>query len=194
LPLFPELLPHLRQVFEQAEPGTEFVITRYRDTNQNLRTQLKRIIRRAGLEPWPKLFHNCRATRQTELAEQWPLHVVCVWLGNSRAVAAKHYLQVTEDHFERAAKLPDGALQNPVQQPTADARTDAQEARTVVQQAHAASGENRICGAVRGDATPCGGRDGRRDNFRLGAEGFEPSKANANGFTARSLWPLGHTP
>ena len=30
--------------------------------------------------------------------------------------------------------------------------------------------------------------------WRMGAVGFEPTKALANGFTARPLWPLGHTP
>jgi hypothetical protein len=36
------------------------------------------------------------------LEEQFPLHVVCDWLGNSRTVAAKHYLQTTDAHFEKA--------------------------------------------------------------------------------------------
>ncbi|HTM53198.1 MAG TPA: hypothetical protein VL175_04190 [Pirellulales bacterium] len=111
VPLFPELLPHLELAFEQAELGTEFVISRYRDSNSNLRTQLERIIRKAGLEPWPTLFQNLRSTRQTELAEHFPAHVVCAWIGNSEAVARKHYLQVTEEHFEQAGK---SALQNPV--------------------------------------------------------------------------------
>jgi integrase len=95
MPLFPELRPHLLEVFEEAEPGTEYVITRYRDTNANLRTQLHRIIKRAGLQPWPKLFHNLRATRQTELEEDYPSHVVCAWIGNSQAVAARHYQRTT---------------------------------------------------------------------------------------------------
>jgi integrase len=56
VPLFPELLPYLQEVFDQAEPGTEYVITRYRQTNCNLRTQLQRIITKAGLKAWPKLF------------------------------------------------------------------------------------------------------------------------------------------
>ena len=43
--------------------------TRYRDANANLRTRLARIIERAGLEVWPKLFQNLRLTRETELAE-----------------------------------------------------------------------------------------------------------------------------
>ncbi len=96
IPIFPELRPHLEKVFELAEPGSEFVITRYRDVNANLRTQFTKIIKRAGLIPWPKLFHNLRATRQTELEEQFPSHVVCAWLGNSTSVAREHYLQVTD--------------------------------------------------------------------------------------------------
>ena len=38
----------------------------------NLRSQMGRIIRCVGLEPWPKLFQNLRATRETELAESFP--------------------------------------------------------------------------------------------------------------------------
>lgn len=34
-----------------------------------------RIIAKAGLTPWPKLFQNLRITRETELAETNPLHV-----------------------------------------------------------------------------------------------------------------------
>jgi hypothetical protein len=120
--LFPELLPYLREVFEKAEPGTEYVITRYRQANCNLRTQLERIINKAGLKRWPKLFQNLRSTRQTELAEQWPEHVVCAWIGNSKAMAREHYLQVTEEHFERAAGIfirSDEAAQNAAQQNTA---------------------------------------------------------------------------
>jgi hypothetical protein len=36
------------------------------------------------------------------------MHVVCAWLGNSESVARKHYLQVTEEHFE-AAQTADGS-------------------------------------------------------------------------------------
>ncbi len=63
-----------------------------------------RIIKKAGLEPWPKLFQNLRATRATELvAAGWPEYKVCKWLGHIVAVAEKHYWQVTDDDYERAA-------------------------------------------------------------------------------------------
>lgn len=115
VPIFPELRPYLEQVFDDAEPGTYWVITRYRDRNSNLRTQLERIIAKAGLQPWPKLFQNLRSTRQTELAEQFPQHVCCAWIGNSEDVAREHYLQLTDEHFERAIQGDSGALHNPVQ-------------------------------------------------------------------------------
>ncbi len=34
------------------------------------------------------------------------MHVVCAWIGNTRKVAAEHYLQVTQEHFEQAAHNP----------------------------------------------------------------------------------------
>ena len=105
VPLFPELRPYLEECFDLAEPGEEFVVTRYRDATSNLRTQLRRIIEKAGLKPWPKLFVNLRSTRETELAEDFPIHVVCAWIGNSQAVAAKHYLQTTDEHYERALHM-----------------------------------------------------------------------------------------
>ncbi|MBT5019382.1 MAG: tyrosine-type recombinase/integrase, partial [Planctomicrobium sp.] len=95
LPIFPELRPYLETAFDEAAEGAVHVIQRYRDTNSNLRTQFGRIIERAGLDQWPKLFQNLRSTRETELAEEFPLHVVIEWIGNSQAVATKHYLQVT---------------------------------------------------------------------------------------------------
>ena len=106
IPLFPELRQHLEDAFQAAPDGSVHVIRRYRDRNANLRTQLLRIIERAGVEPWPKLFQNLRSTRQTELAETFPLHVVTEWVGNSDAVAMKHYLQVTDDHFRKATQNP----------------------------------------------------------------------------------------
>ncbi|MBI3407201.1 MAG: tyrosine-type recombinase/integrase [Planctomycetes bacterium] len=104
IPLFPELHPYLEEAFELAEAGTVHVITRYRDAGQNLRTQFARIIRKSGLEPWPKPFQNLRSSRETELANAYPIHVVCAWIGNTERIAAKHYLQVTDEHFEEATR------------------------------------------------------------------------------------------
>lgn len=102
IPLFPELVAPLREVFELAKPGTVPVITRYRQATQNLGTTFVKIIKRAGLVPWPKPFQNLRSTRETELMEIFPSHVVVSWIGHSEAVARRHYLQTTDAHFEKA--------------------------------------------------------------------------------------------
>lgn len=104
IPIFPEIRPHLEEAWEKAEEGSDFVISRYRESEGNLRTQLARIIRKAGLEPWSKLWQNLRSSRETELVETYPLHVVCDWIGNSKRVAMKHYLQTHEAHFEKATQ------------------------------------------------------------------------------------------
>jgi len=144
VPIFPELHPHLRDCFENAEPGQVSVVNSHRRLGVNLRTQLTRIIERAGLTPWPKLFQNLRSTRETELAEKYPLHVVCAWIGNSQPVAAKHYLQVTDEHFAKA-------LQNPVHFPVQYA---AARPRTESQQESEGEAEPVICGTMRENATP----------------------------------------
>lgn len=75
----------------------------FRDSSANLLATMRKIVRRPGLTPWPKLFQNLRATRATELADQFPSHVATAWLGHSERIADKHYRQVTDDHFEKAS-------------------------------------------------------------------------------------------
>ena len=135
IPMFPELKPYLLDVFVQAEPGTTYVITQYRRLNTNLRTELLRMMDRAGVAPWPKLFHNMRSSRQTELADVYPIQVVCEWMGNSEVVARENYLQMLDAHYERAARetteLPlQKAAQNPAQQSPAAHGTGSQTGRS----------------------------------------------------------------
>ena len=167
IPMFPEVRQYLLEVLETSAPDAEHVITRYRYAGQNLRTQFERIIKRAGLEPWPKLFQNLRSTRETELAEEYPLHVVVAWLGNSRAVAQKHYLQVTDDHFKLAAGgAESGAVeaQNEAQQPAAEPRTETQEPTETPEAAEAYASQNKT---VPVDAILC-------EKGEMGDTGLEP--------------------
>jgi integrase len=100
-PIFPELMPHLLRAREMAEPGAEFLQTRY-SPDANLLTTLAKIVTKAGLVAWPKLMQNLRATRETELMANFPTKDVTSWLGNSPAVAHKHYAMVTQASFDRA--------------------------------------------------------------------------------------------
>lgn len=63
------------------------------------------MLQRAGIQPWPRLWHNLRSSAQTDLANLLPAHVVCEWLGNTEVVARDHHLQVTAVHFEAAQKI-----------------------------------------------------------------------------------------
>ncbi|WP_417392053.1 tyrosine-type recombinase/integrase [Gimesia sp.] len=102
IPLFPELVPYLDECYELTD--SEYVISRYRSSEKNFRTRFERMQKRAKVPQWPKPFHNMRASRETELCNDFPEHVVCAWLGNSVKVARKSYLQVTDEHFQKAVR------------------------------------------------------------------------------------------
>jgi integrase len=104
VPIFPELRPHLNAMWDAPDDGQPFVVTRYRDATKNVRTQLNRWCLQAGVKPWPKPFQNMRATRATELADQFPSHVCAKWLGHSERIADEFYRSVTDDHYKRATR------------------------------------------------------------------------------------------
>ena len=104
VPMFGELQRHFAEAFEQAEPGSVYCCPQYVNANQMYKKSLQKAIKLAGLTPWPKLFQNMRSSRETELAEEYPVQVVCAWIGNSPQVASKHYLQITEAHFQKAVQ------------------------------------------------------------------------------------------
>ncbi len=132
IPLFPELRAELEAAWDRAAPGEVYAVCgpdadAYRVAaqgpdgwrNANLRTQFNRILKRAGVAAWPKPFQNMRLSRETELAAEYPLHVVTAWLGNTPKVAMRHYLTVTDADFDRAgggaAKSAADALQKALQ-------------------------------------------------------------------------------
>ncbi len=150
VPLFPELVPYLADLLELAEPEARYVITRYRNGRSNLRPQLLRIIRKAGVSEWPKPYQNMRSTRETELADQFPIHVVCEWIGNTEAVARKHYLQITDKHFAKA-------VQKAVQQSAADGGTASHEGSTKAEKRAEKRGDAVLCDTLQeGQATQVG--------------------------------------
>jgi hypothetical protein len=98
--------------FEHAEEGSTFVFPpEYRKrahgpgrwVNANLRTTFEKVIRRAGVDPWPRLWHSLRASCESDLAQSFPLANVTTWLGNTPSVALRDYVDPTEGAFERAA-------------------------------------------------------------------------------------------
>ena len=101
-PIFPELRPILDEAFEIFGDKSDYVVAapQYRAAantamgwkNANLCSDVTRLPRRAGVSGWPRLFHfvklqEGRASRQTDMQPEFPLHVVCSWISNSRRIA-----------------------------------------------------------------------------------------------------------
>ena len=148
VPIFPELRQHLEAAWDAAEEGATYVITRYRDGNANLRTQLNRIIKRAGVKAWPKLFHNLRASRATELANEYPAHVAAAWLGHSTLVAQKHYWQVTEADFAKAIQCEQRGGAKSGEQVHVEGRGESQIDRPAQNKTPVLPGSANVCDSV----------------------------------------------
>ena len=63
------------------------------------------------------------------------------WIENSQPIAAKHYLQVTDDHFSKAVR-------NPVQQPAVLPRTGSQAGLVAQEKTPVLQGSATGCEAV----------------------------------------------
>lgn len=104
-PLFPELKKELETLFfSSLSEGKEFVINRYRDASQNLRTTFEKIVRRAGLEMFPSPFRNLRMTRSNEIYRKYGAYIESQWMGHSGRVRADHYLMLTDNDFLEASQ------------------------------------------------------------------------------------------
>jgi len=189
IPLFPDLETILSEAYELAEPGDTYIITRYRDTTQNLRTTFNRIIRNAGLTPWPRLFQNLRSSRITELDERTTAKAMNLWFGNTEAVRRAHYLQVTEDDYRRAVEpapkdAPDKRGQkrglNRGQSRSAANRNDK---RSEGRQAMGPRKTSTHRGPSKDGASHCGKR-------RMARVGLEPTRPGGQGILSPQRLPI----
>lgn len=162
VPIAPELRPILLALFDRAEPGAEAVVPRLRDPKMNLRTTFRKIIERVGLTAWPRLFHNMRASCATDWVERFPNHVVAGWLGHSPLIAAQHYLQTRDAHFDLATGKG---------QPATNPATQARRSDPKAEQAKSKTPENPA------DLVGVGAGCDPVETKGMGAGGFEPPKA-----------------
>lgn len=122
VPILPDLMPHLQSAFDAAPDGEPLVTpTLGRVRSGNLRTAMRRTIKRAGLVPWERTFQNLRSSFVIDLHERFPAHVAAKWAGHTDKTALAHYLNVLDEHFDRAsgrggaAESGAEALRKPVQ-------------------------------------------------------------------------------
>jgi integrase len=102
MPLWPDIQEALEPLWEAAAEGEPLVFPGLQMTVAGLRKRLGKACRAAGVPLWPRPWKNMRATRETELVEQYPLPVVVDWIGHTPAVAQNHYWQVFSEHHKRA--------------------------------------------------------------------------------------------
>jgi integrase len=99
----------VREVLERTKPGVRVAGRRVLDhggdggvTRSTLDGRIRAAALASGVSIWPRLFHNLRATLQTEWIKAFGLVNACHWIGNSQTVAAKHYAMATEAAFRAA--------------------------------------------------------------------------------------------
>ena len=99
VPVCPALQPLIWQLRQQSPAEQERIVPLLQDPGYNLRTRFQAIVRRAGFKPWPRLFHNLRASCTTDFAQALPQHEAARFLGQSPVIAASHYLQPRDHNF-----------------------------------------------------------------------------------------------
>ena len=113
IPLFAELREILTETFEEAPEGTEFVIWKPELRsgaesprgwqNSNLRGRFNHFLQSSGIPELTKPFQSMRSSRENEMVEEYPLKYVVDWVGHDIKVAAKHYLNSSnEEHHKKA--------------------------------------------------------------------------------------------
>lgn len=117
IPLFPELAKELSNLKECHKDipregkedglGVDAIFPRAQPSA--LYKRFHHFLTQAGIAAWPDLFHNLRRSRATELFSRYPPHVAGTWLGQGVQTAMKHYLQVLETDYIRAATEVTGA-------------------------------------------------------------------------------------
>ena len=109
-------------------------------------------IRLVGPQDWPRLFHNLRASWETDQIETFPVQVVTNWLGDTPAVAVRHYRMTTDAHFEAAIKGHAGAsgevTKKAAQQAHAMERTEPQTANAAHEKTPVLPGLATSCGVL----------------------------------------------
>jgi integrase len=113
VPIFPPVRRHLEALWEQAEGKTYiFEELRKRDSMKNadqgkwkainLRERLRRMLIKAGIAPWPKLWQNLRSSAEMDLLARFPPAAVYEWIGHTADVARGHYFQIRQADIEKA--------------------------------------------------------------------------------------------
>lgn len=103
IPVFPAVALEIRPHWKPGVTGVMF--PQLVELGQRgITHRIRELAKQAGVWLWPRLMHNLRASRESELLEQFSPKDVFLWIGNSEAVAMKHYAMTRDETFARATK------------------------------------------------------------------------------------------
>lgn len=105
LPLFPEMHEVLSALWETAQTGEPLMFPHHQVTGARLTNKLRQACWASGQPLWVRPWQNMRASRETELLNSKPIHVVANWFGHSPAIALRHYAQIVKEQSAKAASV-----------------------------------------------------------------------------------------
>lgn len=98
VPVCQRLLDILLAAFENAKDG-QVTVTGF--SGNNVVRDGNRIVRVAGLEPWPKLYQAMRSSCENDWKSAgYAEPTYCAWAGHSPTVSRKHYVAPTDAEFD----------------------------------------------------------------------------------------------
>lgn len=157
VPIFPQVAKLLLSQAEVVPTGTVYVFPQLRK-HTNTATTVKKMVAAAGFECWPKFWNSLRASCETDLMDEYGLRKACAWIGNSPAVAMKHYALMRKSDFLDVGGKSDAAANGPISasektkgltSTKSDAKSDAVGARTGENRRELTQGNpvnTRVCG------------------------------------------------
>ena len=98
VPIFESVEPLLQKQYDEAGEGEKYVFPKLR-SHSNLATTAAKYVQAAGLAVWPKFWNSLRASCETDLMDVYGLRKACAWIGNTPAVAMKHYALIKKSDF-----------------------------------------------------------------------------------------------
>ena len=99
VPLFPDLRVELMK----HNQTTEFVIQSLQGTAWRLHEPFQKIARRSGVGMIVRPFDNMRMSRSNEVVREFGYPLESEWIGHSQKTMLKHYHQLADDDFAKAA-------------------------------------------------------------------------------------------
>lgn len=101
IPLFSPIRRELERERRQGDAAPDDCIIPHSE-KKRFRVALTRAVVDCGLEVWPRLIQNLRASRANEVYRRRGAVVEAAWIGHTEQTAREHYLAVTDEDFRDA--------------------------------------------------------------------------------------------